>query len=65
MMAGLCDVAARDPKADEPARIKPIFKKLRELTWIMETAMHEAVLSCARARRQMLEGIATARPTIH
>ena len=27
--------------------------------------IHEAVLSCTRARRQMLEGTPTARPTIH
>jgi hypothetical protein len=38
---------------------------LRELTRIMETEIHEAVISCTRARRQMLEGIVTARPTAH
>ena len=32
-----------------------------ELTRTIETEIHEAVLSCTRARRQMLEGIVTAR----
>jgi len=30
---------------------------VRELTRIMETEIHEAVLSCTRARRQVLEDI--------
>jgi hypothetical protein len=38
---------------------------LRELTRIMETEINEALLSCTRARRQMLERILTERPTIH
>ena len=32
---------------------------------IMETEIHEAVLSCTRARRQMIEGILTEKPTVH
>lgn len=60
MMTGLCELISRDPKADDIT-----FSDLHELTRIMETEIHEAVLSCTRARRQMLEGVLTARPTIH
>jgi hypothetical protein len=65
MMAGICDLVARDPDADDRTQLDTTFKHLRELTRIMETEIHEAVLSCTRARRQMLEGILTARPTVH
>jgi hypothetical protein len=65
MMAGICDLVARDPNADDRTQLDTTFKHLRELTRIMETEIHEAVLSCTRARRQMLEGIVTAKPTVH
>jgi hypothetical protein len=65
MMASICDLVARDPDADDRTQLDATFKHLRELTGIMETEIHEAVLSCTRARRQMLRGIVTARPTIH
>lgn len=65
MMAGICDLVARDPKADDRTQLETTFKHLRELTRIMETEIHEAVLSCTRARRQRLEATPTAKPTIH
>ena len=65
MMAGICDLVARDPDADDRTQLDTTFKHLRELTRIMETEIHETVLSCTRARRQMLEGILTTRPTVH
>jgi hypothetical protein len=65
MMAGICELVARDPDADDRTQLDTTFKHLRELTRIMETEIHEAVLSCTRARRQMLEGILTEKPTIH
>lgn len=65
MMAGIRDLVARDPDADNRTQLDTTFKHLRELTRIMETEIHEAVLSCTRARRQMLDGTLTARPTIH
>lgn len=65
MMAGICDLMARDPDADDRTQLDTTFKHLRELTRIMETEIHEAVLSCARARHQMLDGIPFAKPTLH
>ena len=37
----------------------------RELPRIAEHEMHEAVLSCTRARRQMLAGLPARRPVLH
>jgi hypothetical protein len=65
MMAGICELVSRAPDADGRAQLETTFKHLRELTRIMETEINEAVLSCTRARRQMLEGILTEKPTIH
>ena len=65
MMAGICDLVARDPKADDHTQLETTFKHLRELTRIMETEIHEAVLSCARARRRMFDGAPITKPTIH
>ena len=65
MMASICELVSRDPNADDPTQLDTTFKHLRELTRIMETEIHAAVLSCTRARRQMLEGILTEKPTIH
>ena len=43
MMAGICELASRDPDVDERAQIETTFERLRELTRIMETEINEAV----------------------
>lgn len=65
MMAGLSELMSRDPGAHDEGEIGHLFESVGELTRIMETEIHEAVLSCTRARRQMLGGVATEKPTIH
>lgn len=65
MMAGIEDIVARDIEAENRTELETTFKHMRELTRIMETEIHEAVLSCTRARRQMLEGFPARRPTLH
>lgn len=65
MMMGVCELVSRNPHTDDRTQIDTTFRHLRELTRIMETEIHEAVLSCTRARRQMLEGILTQKPTVH
>lgn len=65
MMAGICQLVSRDPDSDDRTQLDATFKNLRELTRIMEIEIHEAVLSCTRAGRQMLEGTSTAKPTVH
>lgn len=65
MMAGIENLIARDIEAESRTGLDATFKHVRELTRIMETEIHETVLSCTRARRQMLEGVPTENPTLH
>ena len=65
MMAGICALIERDTQAESRTELQATFKHLRELTGIMETEINAAVLSCNRARRQMLDGVATERPSVH
>lgn len=65
MMAGIEDLVARDPKSESRTELEATFKHLRELTRIMELEMHEAVLSCTRARKHMLEAFPAQKPTVH
>src|SRR3546814_4740128 len=65
MMAGICELVSHAPDADDAAKLGTTFSHLRELTRIMETEINEAVSSCTRARRQMIEGILTERSEGH
>lgn len=65
MMAGICELFSREPGTEDRAQLAAVAKQLRELSRIMETEINEAVLSCTRARRQMLQGILTEKPTMH
>lgn len=65
MMVGICDLVARSADTDDRTQLEITFKHLRELTRIMEKEIHEAVLSCTRARRQILKSALTEKPPIH
>jgi hypothetical protein len=65
MMAGIEDLVARDIQAESRTQLETTFKHVGELTKIMEAEIHEAVMSCARARRQMLAGIELPRSSLH
>ncbi|WP_062341856.1 hypothetical protein, partial [Novosphingobium sp. CCH12-A3] len=65
MMGGICELVGRDPDVDDRTQLETTFKHLRELTKIMEAEIHETVLACTRARRQMLDVILTEKPTVH
>ena len=59
-------VLAEDPtKPAAPDDIAVTIGHFRELTRIAEHEIHEAVLSCTRARRQMLASLPTRRPVLH
>jgi len=59
-------VLAEDPtKPAAPDDIAVTIRHFRELTRIAEHEIHEAVLSCTRARRQMLASLPTRRPVLH
>lgn len=65
IMAGIVDLVDRDLVSDDRVQLEIKSRGLRDLTRIMEGEIHEAVLSCTRARRQMIEGIPTMNPTVH
>ena len=59
-------VLAEDPsKPAAPDDIVATIGHFRELTRIAEHERHEAVLSCTRARRQMLAALPASRPVLH
>jgi hypothetical protein len=41
------------------------LERMRDMTRIAETEIHAIILSCKRARRQMLEALPTEKPTLH
>jgi hypothetical protein len=65
MMAGIEDLVARDIQAESRTQLETTFRHVSELTKIMEVEIHEAVISCANARRQMLAGIELPRSSSH
>jgi hypothetical protein len=65
MMAGIEDLVAQDTEAQSRSDLEAVFKSVRELTRIMETEIHAAVLSCTRARRQLLEGVSASNSALH
>lgn len=65
MMGGIEDLVALGPADANAGQLETTFKHLRDVKRIMETEMQEVVLSCAKARKQMLESLPMTRPTIH
>ena len=68
MRAGF--VAVFDLASDQtkPASVKDIettFRNMREMTKIAEHEMHAVVLSCTKARRDMLSTLPARKPTLH
>jgi hypothetical protein len=59
------DLAGDPAKAATTDELGTTVANIRELTRIAEHEVHEAVLSCTRARRQMLELMTVAKPTVH
>jgi hypothetical protein len=57
---------AEDPtKPAEPADIAVTLEHFRGLTRIAEHEIHEAVLPCTRARRQMMQALPITKPVLH
>jgi hypothetical protein len=65
MLEGVREVVDNPAKPASPADIGGTLGHLREFTRIMEHEMHELVLSCTRARRQMLETLPAGKPVMH
>ena len=65
MLEGVRELADNTAKPAPPAEIPGTLGQMRELTRIAEHEMHELVLSCTRARRQMLEMMPAGKPVLH
>ena len=66
MMRGILDRMERAsvPPASKQDVVR-ILREVRELSRIAEKELHALVLSCTRARQQVLATIAVNKPTIH
>jgi hypothetical protein len=65
MLEGVRELAEDQTKPAPPADIPVTLGHLREFTRIAEHEIHELVLSCTRARRQMLEMMPAGKPVLH
>jgi hypothetical protein len=64
-MVGIEDLVVRGIEVESSTQLETTFKLVSKLTKIAEAEIHEAVMSCARARRQMLAGIELPRSSFH
>jgi hypothetical protein len=62
---GLYELAGNPTKPVTVDDIAQTRRNIRELTKVGEREIHEAVLSCTRARRQFLSSVPTAKATRH
>jgi len=65
MMAGICELFSQNPHLGARPKIETSVRLLRQMTRVMEAEIHEAVLSCNRARLGMMESVFTEKPTVH
>lgn len=65
LIAGVHDLAKDEERAATAADIEAALRQMQELTRIAEHEIHTIVLSCTRARRQMLSTLPAKRPTLH
>ena len=65
LIAGVLDLATDANKAARVSDIKGTLRQMRELTRIAEHEMHEVILSCKRARRDMLVSQPVRKPSLH
>jgi hypothetical protein len=62
---GLHELAGNPTKPVTVDDVAQTRRNVRELTKVSEREIHEVVLSCTRARRQLLNSLPTTRPTHH
>ena len=65
LIAGVHNVASDQMKAANVMYIEGTLRQMTELTRIAEHEILEVVLSCTRARRQVLAALPARKPTIH
>jgi hypothetical protein len=65
MFAAVRDFVNDEAKAALLKEMETTLRHMREMTKNAEHAMHTVLLSCKRARRQMLAGMPASKPTMH
>jgi hypothetical protein len=58
-------LAKDDTKQPADEGVETTLRRMREMTKIAEHEIHAVVLACTRARKQMMAGMPTTRPTVH
>jgi hypothetical protein len=65
LFAAVLHVATNETKAETDKAIETTFQHMREITKNAEHEMHAIILSCKRARRQMLAALPAKKPSLH
>ena len=65
LIAGVATVAKDESKAVSDKDVEGTFRQIREMTRIAEHEIHAVILSCRRARRQMVASLPAKKPTLH
>jgi hypothetical protein len=65
LMAAVVQMASDETKAATGQDLETTLRNVGELTKVAENEIHAIVLSCARARRQMLVILTATKPTLH
>ena len=65
MFAAVRDFVNDEGKAAHLKEMETTLRHMREMTKNAEHAMHTVLLTCKRARRQMLAGMPASKPTMH
>ena len=65
LIAAVLDVSADGNKPGSASDIEGTLRHMQEMTRIAEHEMHAVVLSCKRARRDMLASLPARKPTLH
>ncbi len=64
-LAGLIALLDDASKPADDSDLRGLVRNIQKLTLIAETEINQIVVSCKRARRQLLAQTATAKPTLH
>ena len=65
LFGAVAALATDDAKPATDKRMETTLRHMREMTRNAEHEIHAIVMACTRARRQMLAGLPTAKPTLH
>jgi hypothetical protein len=65
LFAGVLQLAGNGTKQSTDKGVETTLRRMREMTKIAEHEIHAVVMACTRARRQMMVGMQTKRPTVH